>query len=69
MTIRGRADLILRCGDRGIGVVAYGPVGYGVFGPSVPTLEVASRVLDPDDAEERQGAHESWEGRRTNIGV
>jgi aryl-alcohol dehydrogenase-like predicted oxidoreductase len=39
------ADLIAWCGEQGIGVVAYGPLGYGLIRPTVMTEEEMVRML------------------------
>jgi aryl-alcohol dehydrogenase-like predicted oxidoreductase len=39
------AELIRWCGEQGIGVISYGPLGYGVFRPSVLTEEDVVEIL------------------------
>lgn len=46
------ADLIKWCGEQGIGVVAYGPLGYGLLRPTIPTAEELTQMLGPDEPEE-----------------
>jgi aryl-alcohol dehydrogenase-like predicted oxidoreductase len=41
----GLADLIAWCGEQGIGVVTYGPLGYGLLRPKIPTEEEMSQML------------------------
>jgi aryl-alcohol dehydrogenase-like predicted oxidoreductase len=39
------ADLITWCGEQGIGVVAYGPLGYGLIRPTIMTEEEMTQML------------------------
>jgi aryl-alcohol dehydrogenase-like predicted oxidoreductase len=39
------ADLIAWCGEQGIGVVAYGPLGYGLLRPTMMTEEEMTQML------------------------
>jgi aryl-alcohol dehydrogenase-like predicted oxidoreductase len=39
------ADLFTWCGEQGIGVLAYGPLGYGLIRPALPTVQEMTEML------------------------
>jgi aryl-alcohol dehydrogenase-like predicted oxidoreductase len=55
MTMPWKGDLIRWCGEQGIGVISYAPLGYGVFRETIPSQEDLVRLLYAVDGTERRG--------------